>query len=50
MSWARYTTIKLRVGWNPETQDHPLNWDYETLLETEVDFLDFEDEKGDEDV
>lgn len=39
---TRYTTIKLRVAWNPAEQDHPMNWDYETLLEVETDFIDFE--------
>jgi hypothetical protein len=39
---TRYTIVKLRVAWNPGEQDHPMNWDYETLLECEVDFIDYE--------
>lgn len=45
----RYTTLKLRVRWDPESQDHPLNWNYETLLETEAQLLDFEDDKETDD-
>lgn len=37
----RQTLILLRVHWDPETQDHPLGWDYESMLATDVEVVEF---------
>lgn len=42
---VRQTDVALRVSWDPATQDHPGGWDWSTLLDCEVDVLDFEDKE-----
>lgn len=41
----RQTVVTLRITWDPENNDHPSGWEYETLLGTECEVVDFEDAK-----
>lgn len=45
MTEDRVTYITIRVPWDPETEDHPAGWGWETLLNRveSVNVVSFED-------